>query len=711
MHTIGEKIVAFLNPTGIEPSAMAQLENVSKLPFIFHHIAVMPDCHLGIGATVGSVIATRGAIVPAAVGVDIGCFAGDTLIPLLGGRSVPIRHLAESGLEYCVYSCSIKGRIYAARATAKQTRRAELVRVTLDSGRTIDCTPDHEFLLCSGDYRRADSLMLGDSLMPLYREQDDGYALIQQPYSGRMQREHWMVARSGLLGSIPSFPEQRTVIHHRDFDGANNDPSNLEFMGDADHSAYHCGLVDRNTHWQSPEFETRRKAALAAKAQTPEGRAYFAERGTANLLAYMAGQPEHFAESVSGNGARGRAYLVRYNQSEKGRTKSAEIASRFYPCGVCSEQVRSGLGVHNHRRWKHGVNHVVVSVRPLSEKADVYCLTVPDRGNFALDAGVFVHNCGMIAVKTKFTSEHLPDNLKETRDGIERRIPTGFGVNQKIHPSADRRMKELAELDPEGRYIKVDIRWPQALGSLGGGNHFIEICLDEADQVWAVLHSGSRGIGNKLAQKHMNAAKGLMEKWFISLPDPALAYLIEGTPEFDEYIRDLLWAQQFALLNREEMMDRVMTELSYLFFKEGGHEGEIEQERIQCHHNFTQKEHHMGADVWITRKGAIQMRKGQRGIIPGSMGTKSYIVSGLENPVAFHSAPHGAGRRFSRTEARRRFTMEDFKAMVGIECRKSEALIDELPGAYKPIDEVMENSKDLVKIDHELRQALNVKGD
>ena len=320
--------------------------------------------------------------------------------------------------------------------------------------------------------------------------------------------------------------------------------------------------------------------------------------------------------------------------------------------------------------------------------------------------------CGMIAVRTKFSAGDLPDNLKETRDGIERRIPTGFGVNNKIQERAAGRV-QLLETQANGQdYIRTDQRWPHALGSLGGGNHFIEICLDESDRVWVVLHSGSRGIGNKLAQKHMNIAKGLMGKWFISLPDPALAYLVEGTPEFEDYIRDLLWAQKFAMLNREEMMDRVMTELSYLFFKAGGHEGEIEQERIQCHHNFTQKEHHMGADVWVTRKGAIQMRKGQRGVIPGSMGTKSYIVSGLENPVAFHSAPHGAGRRFSRTEARRRFTMEDFeKAMAGIECRKSEALIDEIPGAYKPIDEVMENSKDLVKVEHELRQVLNVKGD
>jgi tRNA-splicing ligase RtcB len=247
---------------------------------------------------------------------------------------------------------------------------------------------------------------------------------------------------------------------------------------------------------------------------------------------------------------------------------------------------------------------------------------------------------------------------------------------------------------------------------MGSGNHFIEICLDESNQVWIVLHSGSRGIGNKLAMKHIKTAQKIMDENHVQLKDRDLAYLIQDREEFTEYIRDLLWAQDFALLNREEMMDRVMTELSFHFYKEDGHQAEIELERINCHHNFTQCENHFGENVWVTRKGAIQMKEGQQGVIPGSMGTRSYIVSGLENKMAYHSAPHGAGRRFSRGEARRRFTMADFeKAMKGIECRHSAKLIDELPMAYKDIDEVMENSKDLVKVEHTLCQVLNVKGD
>jgi tRNA-splicing ligase RtcB len=319
--------------------------------------------------------------------------------------------------------------------------------------------------------------------------------------------------------------------------------------------------------------------------------------------------------------------------------------------------------------------------------------------------------CGMIAVKTKFLAKDLPDNLEKTRTGIERRIPLGAGAfNKKLTTSA---AKRVAQLKASGKdYQAVDRRWTEALGSLGSGNHFIEICLDESDRVWVVLHSGSRGIGNRLAMKHIKTAQKIMDENLVQLKDRDLAYLAEGRKEFTDYITDLLWAQDFALLNREEMMDRVMSELSYLFYKEDGHQAQIELERINCHHNFTQRENHFNENVWVTRKGAIQMKQGQKGVIPGSMGTRSYVVSGLENKMAYHSAPHGAGRRFSRGEARRRFTMADFeKAMAGIECRHSAKLIDELPMAYKDIDEVMENSKDLVKVEHTLRQLVNVKGD
>lgn len=319
--------------------------------------------------------------------------------------------------------------------------------------------------------------------------------------------------------------------------------------------------------------------------------------------------------------------------------------------------------------------------------------------------------CGMIAVRTKFTASQIGDDLHALRLGIERRIPLSAGkYNQKITESAGERIRAL-QVKELGYYHDMSREpWENQLGSLGSGNHFIEVSLDEEQRVWVVLHSGSRGIGNRLAERHIKIATELVARTRL-LENRDLSWLREFTPEFDAYIYDLKWAQDFALLNREEMMDRVMTELSYFFFSENGHQKEIEAERINCHHNFTQKEEEFGEGVYITRKGAIEMRPGQLGIIPGSMGTRSYIVSGLGNPESFNSAPHGAGRRFSRTEARRRFTMEDFeRELIGVEVNHSTEFIDEIPSAYKDIDKVMEYARPLVTVKHELKQILNIKG-
>jgi len=324
--------------------------------------------------------------------------------------------------------------------------------------------------------------------------------------------------------------------------------------------------------------------------------------------------------------------------------------------------------------------------------------------------------CGMIAVKTNLTKEQLEIvGLNKIRKGIEQRIPMSAGhFNTKISESMQEKITELENLvDGEDMDKKFGTNnWRFQLGTLGGGNHFIEICLDEKDTVWVTLHSGSRGIGNKIGMYFISEAQKLCKQMMISLPDTDLAFLPENTPLFEEYIKYMRWAQHFALLNREEMMDRVLTELSYDIFSENGYQKDFELERINCHHNFTQQENHFGENIWITRKGAIQAREKDKGMIPGSMGSKSYIVSGLANKMSFNSAPHGAGRRMSRKKASAQFTLEDLeKAMIGIEHRSSEVLIDEIPQAYKNIDEVMENAKELVKIEATLKQILNVKGD
>ena len=318
--------------------------------------------------------------------------------------------------------------------------------------------------------------------------------------------------------------------------------------------------------------------------------------------------------------------------------------------------------------------------------------------------------CGMIAVKTPLTRADLPEDLSDIRKAVEEQIPLSAGrYNRSVKKTAKLRVEQMeaqaAELDRLDFYNKVDRNWRKQMGSLGSGNHFIEIVLDETDSAWAFLHSGSRGVGNRLADHHIKIAKALMEKWYIDLPDADLAYLVEDTQEFDDYMTDLGWAQDFARLNRDEMMERILRILRHRF-------GEFEElERIQCHHNFTQREHHFGRNILVSRKGAIQAKEGQLGLIPGSMGTASYVVRGKGNAAAFDTAPHGAGRRMSRRAAREKFTMSDFdQLMEGIEVRRSESFLDELPGAYKDVDLVMEQSNDLVEILHTFRQIVNVKG-
>ncbi len=318
--------------------------------------------------------------------------------------------------------------------------------------------------------------------------------------------------------------------------------------------------------------------------------------------------------------------------------------------------------------------------------------------------------CGMIGVLTQFTAEDLEGkDLRRLRDALIDSIPLSPGnYNKKVDEGSAKR--RVAELESLAKKNQVDLshspKWRVQLGSLGGGNHFIELCLDENDRVWMFLHSGSRGVGNKIAQKYIWEAQNYCGKNNIELEHRDLAYLEEGTDAFDSYLRDLEWAQRFAWLNREEMMDRFSARLSEFV----GRPVE-ELERINCHHNYTVPECHGGKDVWLTRKGAIKADKGVKGLIPGSMGTASYVVEGLGNDDGLRSAPHGAGRRFSRREAKRRFDEHDLdKRMKGIVYRPGKAWVDEIPDAYKDIDEVMEDASSLVKILHQLRQIVNVKG-
>ncbi|MFT4264754.1 MAG: RtcB family protein [Nocardioides sp.] len=323
--------------------------------------------------------------------------------------------------------------------------------------------------------------------------------------------------------------------------------------------------------------------------------------------------------------------------------------------------------------------------------------------------------CGMIAVRTRFTSDELPHDRRPLREAIERAVPLSAGAaNRKVsRDHTERRLAELTERAEQAGFDPASYAgsWELQLGTLGSGNHFIEVTVDERDRVWLFLHSGSRGVGNKIAQRHIRIAADLCTRWWIDLPDKDLAYLAEGTDEFWSYIREMRWAQHYALLNREEMMDRVVRQFAEWVGLSSA-DDVVREEEINCHHNYTEQETHFGRRVWLSRKGAINAEAGRMGLIPGSMGTASYVVQGLGNPVALNSAPHGAGRSFSRSAARRRFTADDLRAaMNGIEYRDTDAFIDEIPAAYKDIDQVMSDAADLVTVRHTLRQIVNVKGD
>jgi tRNA-splicing ligase RtcB len=326
--------------------------------------------------------------------------------------------------------------------------------------------------------------------------------------------------------------------------------------------------------------------------------------------------------------------------------------------------------------------------------------------------------CGMMALETTLTASDLPDNLHGVRTAIEAAVPHGRTNNG---GRGDRgawhripKPQEEAWQVLRGEYERLSDKHEKLgqgndvnhLGTLGTGNHFIEVCLDTEDHVWLMLHSGSRGVGNRIGTYFIELAKEDMRRHHANLPDENLAYFKEGARYFDDYVAAVEWAQKYAKTNRKLMMDAVVGAV-----QEAVRPFELGRVAVNCHHNYVAREHHYGRDVFVTRKGAVSARQGELGIIPGSMGARSYIVRGKGNPESFHSCSHGAGRAMSRGEAKRRFSIEDHAAATaGIECRKDAGVIDETPMAYKPIDKVMAAQDDLVEVAHELRQVVCVKG-
>ena len=326
--------------------------------------------------------------------------------------------------------------------------------------------------------------------------------------------------------------------------------------------------------------------------------------------------------------------------------------------------------------------------------------------------------CGMAAAMTSLVAADLPDGLAAMRSSIEAAVPHGRTDNGGKNDrgawgeggpglTGDLAGGLASIVAKQPKLDRAAQRAPAHAGTLGTGNHFIEVCLDEADRVWVMLHSGSRGIGNAIGSRFIELAKAEMRRWFVNLPDQDLAYLPEGSQHFDDYVEAVGWAQDYARANRELMMLAAVTAIKTSLSREF----EAGVVAVNCHHNYVSREHHFGENVFVTRKGAVRARDGDLGIIPGSMGAKSFIVRGRGNPESFMSCSHGAGRKMSRAAAKKAFTLADHAAAtLGVECRKDEGVLDETPGAYKAIDDVMAAQEDLVEIVHTLRQVLCVKG-
>ncbi|RQR66181.1 RtcB family protein [Burkholderia sp. Bp9125] len=362
--------------------------------------------------------------------------------------------------------------------------------------------------------------------------------------------------------------------------------------------------------------------------------------------------------------------------------------------------------------------HVAVMPDVHLGKGSTIGSVIPTKGAI-IPAAVGVDiGCGMMAARTTLAASDLPDSLAGLRSAIERAVPHGRAPGRR-DPGAwgNRAPQQVDEmwkvLEPGfrrivGKYPKLEKTNNYVhLGTLGTGNHFIEVCVDENDSVWFMLHSGSRGVGNAIGSLFIELAQADMRQHIANLPDRNLAYFNEGSRHFDDYVEAVGWAQDYARRNRQVMMDAVIDAARSVIGKPFG----IDEHAVNCHHNYVQKERHFGEDVLVTRKGAVSAQKGQLGIIPGSMGAKSFIVRGLGNPESFCSCSHGAGRSMSRTEAKRRFTVEDqVKATQGVECRKDAGVVDEIPMAYKDIDAVMAAQRSLVEVVHTLRQVVCVKG-
>lgn len=696
MQVVNDKLYNWASHLDI--NAQLQAERTARLPIV-ERVALMPDAHLGMGATVGSVIATNGAVIPAAVGVDIGCVDADT--EYLSPRGW-VRIADYNDSKVAQYDPDTRRATFVEPQDYIVNEGVEtLLHFKTKYGIDMALSPDHRVLawkIVGRDRRRERVVLTAGELAEIHESRVQGAKyeietafLIQRPdycdLTLAQVRVHVMVSADAWM---------------------DNGVAQLRLKKDRKISRARTLLREANIEYSERVVEGdihqfRFRPPLSAK-----GFRRFWGAGL-EVLAVIADEVVLWDGSVEDScfytSVKDEADFISYCFAATGLRSVTRVDVRDE-----AEEWR----VYGHTNTKVGFAgspKTPVETIPTVDGRS-YCFTVPT-GFLVMrrNGHVFITgNCGMAAVEFDLTADDLPDDLEAFMPLVERAIPAGVGQG---HDGGTNRghkwLKDnIGKFTTDVKKEKLTGLITDQLGSLGSGNHFFEICLDERDHVWIVLHSGSRGIGNKLAQRHIRDAQKLAEAKRLKLEDPDLAYLMDTDAEFSLYVGDMLACQDWAMANRKLMLDRALA----AFAKFMGRSTPIIQ-TINCHHNFTQKEIHGGREVWITRKGAIKADVGDKGIIPGSMGTRSYIISGLGNPDSFCSCSHGAGRVLSRGEAKRRFTEADLEeAMEGKvwNADKASHLVDEIPASYKDIDQVMADQADLVSTDHVLRQILNYKG-
>lgn len=690
----------------LEPESMSQIINMINNEAFTNPVVIMPDVHAGKGSVIGFTMRAGDKIIPNIIGVDIGCFTGDTVIPLIRGDKKSLKELCDIE-KFHVYSMDKNNQIVVGEASCKKTRKnAELIEVCISGGSVIKCTPDHKFMLIDGIYKEAKDLNIFDSLMPLYRsyQTKDGYESVYS-YKSKAALTHKLVAMY-KFGDIKG----NKVIHHIDGCWYNNHPDNLEMMSSSMHSKLHrrnkCIFGDEN-------FKIKRLKKLREKGfYSPEFYEKKKETGTTNINNYMINNYEKFLKKIKDNGNRGAKYLKEFNKINN---------NTVYTCEFCGREIKGKGGYTVHQNSCKNKNHKVLWTRSTTERQDVYCLNVPNYHNFALDAGVFVHNCGIrISKFNKEVNEELLNYIKE-------KIPMGFNIRETALPNIKEYYysKEFVELchriGADHSYIL------RSLGTLGGGNHFVEVGKSiYSSDTYITIHSGSRNLGKKICEYWQNVAanrkanryykktittKDAIEKikseskkedWNrkiinfmyhrrkeIKKMKSDLDYL-DGT-DATYYLKGMKIAQEYAKYNRE------------LILQEIG--GCIKDTSIESVHNY------ISFMDYIIRKGAIASYINNKILIPLNMRDGILVCWGKSNKEWNYSAPHGAGRVLSRGQAKKVLNMGEFKKdMEGIISDISDSLLDEAPRAYKNSEEIERLIEPTARVTDRIIPLLNIKG-